>query len=149
MLILGDLNCNVFASDSDGRALKNFSLTFGQTQFVKTTTRVTEKSKSLIDVALTMIKNIMYTCDVIQSAISHHSLVSLTLKFKTPRLQNIFVTTRSYKNYNHNIFIDDLANVPIHIVYPFDDPENQVRGFNCLFLQILDKHAPIKRMRIN
>ena len=150
MLILGDLNCNVLGtSDPDGRALINFCSTFGQTQLVKTATRVTENSKSFIDVALTTKENIIYACDVIESAISDHSLMSLTLKFKTPRPRNIFVTTRTYKNYDCNGFIDDLANVPFHIVDLFDDPDDQVNAFNCLFLQILDEHAPIKRIRIN
>ena len=84
VVILGDLNCNVLGNDPDGRALSGFCSTFGLSQLVKTATRVTEKSKSLIDVALTTNENIIYDCDVIPSAISDHSLVSLTLKFKTP-----------------------------------------------------------------
>ena len=82
MLILEDLNCNVLGTtDPEGRALINFCSTFGLTQLVKTATRVTENSKSLIDVALTTNENIIYASDVIQSAISDHSLVNLTLKF--------------------------------------------------------------------
>ena len=46
---------------------------------------MTEKSKSLIDFALTTNENIILACDVIQFAISDHSLVSLTPKLKTPR----------------------------------------------------------------
>ena len=85
VIILGDLNCNLIGSDPDGHALSDFCSTFGLSQLVKTATRVTEKSKSLIDVALTTNENIIYACDVMQSAISDHSLVSLTLKLKTPR----------------------------------------------------------------
>ena len=48
VLILGDLNCNVLGTDPDGRTLINFCSTFGLTQVVKTATRVTENSKSLI-----------------------------------------------------------------------------------------------------
>ena len=149
VLILGDLNCNVLGTtDPDGCALINFCSTFGLTQLVKTPTRVTENSKSLIDVALTTNENMIYACDVIQSAISDHSLVSLTLGFETPRPRSIFVTTRSYKNYDRNGFIDDSANVPFHIVDLFDDPDDQVNAFNHLFLQVLDEHAPIKQIRI-
>ena len=81
---------------------------------------MTEKSKSLIDVALTTNENIIHACDVMQSAISDHGLVSLTLKLKTPRPRISFVTTRSYKNYDHDSFIEDLANVPFHIVNLFE-----------------------------
>ena len=108
-----------------------------------------EKSTSLIDVALTTNENIIHACDVIQSVISVHSLVSLTLKLKTPRRRISFVTTRSYKNYDHVGFIEDLANVPFHIVNPFDDPNDQVHAFNCLFQFVLDNHALIKQIKIH
>ena len=95
MIILGDLNRNLTGDDPEGNALlSDFRSTFGLSQLVKTATRVTEKSKSLIDVALTTKENIIHACDVIQSAISDHSLVSLTLKLKTPRQRISLVTTR-------------------------------------------------------
>ena len=124
MIILGDVNCNLIGGDPNGNALSDFRSTFGLSQLVKTAIRVTEKSKSLIDVALTTNENIIHACDVMQSAISDHGLVSLTLKLKTPR-------PRSYKNYDHDSFIEDLANVPFHIVNLFDDPDDQVHAFNC------------------
>ena len=73
MIIIGDLNCNLIGGDPEGLALSDFCSTFGLLQLVKTAIRVTEKSKSLIDVALTANENIIHTCDVIQSAISDHS----------------------------------------------------------------------------
>ena len=92
VIILGDLNRNLTGGDPEGNALSDFRSTFGLSQIVKTATRVTEKSKSL---ALTTNENIIHACDVIQSAISDHSLVSLTLKLKTPRQRISLVTTRS------------------------------------------------------
>ena len=69
--------------------------------------------------------------------------MSLTLKFKTPRPRSSFVTTRSYKNYDRNSFIEDLANVPFHIVNILDDPDDQVHAFNCLYHHVLDAKKPI------
>ena len=68
---------------------------------------------------------------------------------KLPRRRISFVTTRSYKNYDHVGFIEDLANVPFHIVNPFDDPNDQVHAFNCLFQFVLGNHAPIKQIKIH
>ena len=130
VIILGDLNCNLIGGDPNGNALSDFRSTFGLSQLVETAIRVTEKSKSLIDVALTTNENIIDACDVMQSAISDHGLVSLTLKLKTPRPRISFVATRSYKNYDHDSFIEDLANVPFHIVNLFDDPDDQVHAFD-------------------
>ena len=138
VIIHGDLICDRIGGDPEGNAQSDFRSTFGLSQLVKTATRVTEKSKSLLDVALTTNENTIDACDVIQSAISDHSLVSLTLKLKTPRPRISFVTTGSYKNYDHDSFIEDLANVPFHIVNLFDDPDDQVHAFNCLFQYVLD-----------
>ena len=119
VIILGDLHCNLIGGDLDGHALSDFCSTFGLSQLVKTAKRVTENAKSLKDVTLTTNDNIIHACDMIQSAISDHSLVSLTFKLNTLRPRISFVTTRSYKNYDHDIFIEDLANVPFHIVNLF------------------------------
>ena len=148
VIILGDLICNRIGGDPEGNAQSDFCSTFGLSQLVTTATRVTEKSKSLIDVTLTTNENTIHS-DVIQSAISDHSLVSLTLKLKTPRARISFVTTGSYKNYDHDSFIEDLANVPFHIVNLFDDPDDQVHAFNCLFRYVLDNHAPIKQIKVH
>ena len=149
VIIIGDLNCNLIGGDPEGRALSDFCATFGLSQLVKSATRVNEKSKSLIDVTLTTNENIIHACDVIQSVISDHSLVGLTLKLKTPRPRISFVTTRSYKNYDNDSFIDDLANFPFHILNRFDDPDDQVHAFNCLFQYFLDNHAHIKQIDPN
>ena len=82
-----------------------------------------------------------------QSVISDHSLVSLTLKSKTPRPRISFVTTRSYKNYDHDTFIEDLANVPFHIVNLFDDLDDQVHAFNYLFQMFWTIILPSNKLR--
>ena len=44
---------------------------------------------------------------------------------------------------HHHLFL-----VPWHMVYFFDDIDSQVETFNSLFLDVLDEHAPIKRIKI-
>ena len=56
--ILGDLNCNVLDSNNPGQcALSNFCTCFNLTQMVDNPTRVTEHSRTLIDVILTSSEN--------------------------------------------------------------------------------------------
>ena len=148
IIILGDLNCNLIGNCPDGRALLDFCSTFNLTQLVKVPTRVTETSQTLIDVALTTNTSIINTCEVKSCTINDHSMVCLTLKLKAPRPRCKYITTRSYKNYGHNNFIQDLTYAPFHMVSFFDDFDDQVHAFNCIFLDVLDKHAPIKRIKI-
>ena len=51
--ILGDLNCNLLKSNNqDAKALMDFSRSYNLTQLIHTPTRVTDDSKSLLDVIL-------------------------------------------------------------------------------------------------
>ena len=59
VIIIGDLNCILIGGDPEGHALSEFCSTFGLSHFIKPATRVTEKSKSLLDVALTTNENIV------------------------------------------------------------------------------------------
>ena len=52
VILLGDLNCNLLGSCSDGQALLDFCAPTNLVQLVKDLTRITETSQSLIDVAI-------------------------------------------------------------------------------------------------
>ena len=47
------------------------------------------------------------------------------------------MTIRSYKNYDHDSFIEDLANAPFHVVNLFDDPDDQVHAFSNMYSTIM------------
>lgn len=148
VIIIGDLNCNLQGNCPDGRTLSDFCATFNLTQMVKEPTRVTDKSQTLIDVVLTTNENIINACEVMSSTISHHSLVCLTLKMKAPKPRCTYITVRSSKNYTHTKFIEDLASIPFYIANIFDDLDDHAYVFNSLFLDVLNDHTPIKRVKI-
>ena len=79
----------------------------------------------------------MRTC-LRSNVISDHSLVFLTLKMKVPKPCCTYITVRSYKNYTHAKFIEDLASIPFYIAIIFDDLDDHVYVFNSLFLDILN-----------
>ena len=88
-----------------------------------------------------------------RDTIAHSRVFRSPNTLKTPRNEAVylisFVTTRSCKNYDHDSFNEDLANVPFHIVNLFDDPDDQVHAFNCLFQYVLNNHASIKQIKIH
>ena len=101
VLIFGDLNCSLFGDDSDGRALSDFCSASGLSQLVKIATRVTEESKSLIDVALTTNESIVHACDVMG-----HVAALLTLKanwFDT-------LTVRKWEIMINNVLVFSVTN---------------------------------------
>ena len=126
----------------------NFISTFSLNQIVEKPTRITENSKSLIDVIMTTSKTFVNLSDVLTCSISDHNLIYVVLSLKTPRVKPSYVTIRSYANYHAEQFVEDLTFVPFHVISVFDDFDDQVDTFNTLFSEILNEHAPVKRIKI-
>ena len=58
------------------------------------------------------------------------------------------INYRSFKNFDESTFLDDLSLVPWEIIQNFDTVDDIVSTLNTLFLEILNKHAPVKSHRI-
>ena len=58
------------------------------------------------------------------------------------------VTHRSYKTFSKASFEDDLSTVPWSLLDVFDCLEDKVSVFNTLFLDVLDRHAPMRTVRV-
>ena len=149
IVILGDLNCNLMCSiNSDANLLREFMSIFNLNQLINKPTRITDLSQSLIDVIMTNNNSLVSFHDVLSCSISDHDLVYAVLSLKTPRAKPKYISTRTYKNCNPGKFLDDLALVPFHATFFFDEIDDQVNTFNILFQEILNEHAPIKRIKI-
>ena len=111
-------------------------------------TRSTGKSESLLDVILVSNTNQVLESDVLISSISDHDLVYIKLRLKREKSPPTFITTRSFKNYSSSEFLKDVATSPWSVLEIFDDPDDKLFAFNVLFNDVLDKHAPVKTIRI-
>ena len=147
--ILGDLNCNLLnSSDPASQALVNFCTSFNLSQMITQPTRVTESSATLIDVILTSHENLIIDTKVMPSSISDRDLIYAVLKLKRKRPKPVCIMTRIFKNYQQDDFLWDISMVPWCIVDCFDDIDDRVYALNTLFSEVLDKHAPIKKVKI-
>ena len=55
---------------------------------------------------------------------------------------------RSEKDISINWYVSDFRELPLNLVYAFDDPDDQVTILNKLILDCIEKNAPIKRIRL-
>jgi hypothetical protein len=147
--ILGDLNCNVLnSSDGGAKALLDFCSLFNLKQLIDQPTRTTELSTTLIDVVLVTNKSMVKSVGVTPVGISDHDLVHITLNFKKSRPKPIYISYRSFKHYDANEFARDISEVPWSVIDGFSDTEDKLEAFHLRFDPILDKHAPIKRVKL-
>ena len=70
------------------------------------------------------------------------------LKLKLPKLAPIYVTARSYKHYVPERFVNYLWQIPRFENALIDDVNDKLEHFDVNFSTVLDRHAPVKTMKI-
>ena len=149
IILLGDFNKNLLFNHNDAE-WENFTTSLGFSQLVCDPTRVTETSSTLIDHIYTNLDENISRVHVCKIAISDHYAVFGNLKLnnciKTSTHQTI--TYRSFKNFDETMFINDLHEVPWETIEAFEDINEIVEVWNNMFLEVVNKHAPIKSHRI-
>ena len=149
--ILGDLNINLLEPNlSTGKKLQEIMELYQLTQIINDPTRITEYTKSLIDVCITSSPEKIISTGVIHLGISDHSLIYAIRKLnyvpKTGSRNQI--EYRNFKQFNAESFLNDLYILPWS---ELDNKQNVDEMWECwksLFIQVLDKHAPLKTKRV-
>ena len=147
--LLGDLNCRLETSNNpEAKVLINFCRFYNLLTLITTPTRMTETSKSILDVILALDTKQVQMATVMENSISDHDLVYVTLRLKKACSKPVYITTRGFKNYIPFDFNSDVSLAPSSIVDVFDDVEDKLCAFDLLFTEILDHHAPVKTFKV-
>ena len=150
MVILGDLNVNMMPNSKspkkDKEELLSFSRAFDLIQLIKEPTRISDTSRTLIDLIFVNNEHRIVKSGVIPFPLSDHLLVFCILKagFHTKTQPRMF-EYRSYKNFDATLFNEDLGNVPWHVVENENNIDDALMTWNKLFSEVADDHAPMKR----
>ncbi len=149
--ILGDLNINLLLQNvSIVKKLQEIMELYQLTQIINDPTRLTEFTKSLLDVCITSSPEKIVSSGVIHLGISDHSLIYAIRKLNhvpKTRARNL-IEYRNFKNFSPENFLSDLYIMPWCEI---DDKQNIDEMWQCwksLFVQVLDKHAPLKTKRV-
>ena len=119
-------------------------------QLIQQPTRITATTESLLDIILVSDASSVLRCGTINNPISDHLPVFVELKLKSSKLSPQFISVRSYKNYDPDLFITDLASLSDSLLPLFagSDVNNKLAIFDNVFGQVLDVHAPVKTIKI-
>ena len=148
-ILLWDFNKNSLNKETE-RDWGNFTTSLGLMQLVSEPTRVTKESKTLIDHIYTNNAENIQWVPVEKICISDHFAVFCNRKSHTSVSKNTHqvITYQSFKHFDETIFLSDLSCVPWEILENFDNIDDIVTVWKSLFLENLDKHAPIKSHRV-
>ena len=141
LMITGDLNTDLLKPEE----LESFNLH----QLVKIPTRITLKSRTLIDHIITNMPNrIIYTSVLPCPTVIDHDAPSACVNIRVPRFQPRFKMIRDKKRSDDKAFIEDFSTLPFSVIYSTDDPHEKLCLFNCLFKICLDRRALLRRTKL-
>ena len=117
-------------------------------QLISEPTRITPTSRTLIDLCITSSPEEISNSGVVHLGIRDHCLVFMALKICYERTGiHHTIETRVFKNFNHHHFLDDVAQQPWNSVYSETNAEAMWDVWKTLFMEVVDKHAPLQNKR--
>ncbi|XP_028414633.1 uncharacterized protein LOC114537740 [Dendronephthya gigantea] len=151
--ILGDLNCNLLTNNPNHptKTLKGILETYQLSRLIIEATRITTSSSTLIDHYITSMpeKILHLQSGVIPTGISDHNLIygirKINSVLNTRKANKVEV--RNMKRFNEQRFNEDLLTQPWEQIVLKSDSDSMWACWKELFLNVLDKHAPIQHIR--
>ena len=146
---MGDFNVDYQLRSTAKSRLQTLARAFSLEQLITSATRITQSSKSTIDLIFANNIHRVVASGVYSLDISDHSLIFCVIKAGVAKSGGNYrdINYRCYKNYNRHNFKYDLENVDWSFMDSVSDINDTVDNWCNKFLEIADKHAPIKTRR--
>ena len=152
ILLIGDFNIDLLVGEhgvvAEDNSLMDLCDRFCLQNQISEPTRVTEKTKSLLDVILASHPERYATCGNLHMGLSDHDLIYAVRKNKLPRAKAREIEYRNMRQFDLEKFLNDLKTVPWSSAYIYDDVDDLWHHWAQLYTEVLDKHAPIKKKRV-
>ena len=146
-IIIGDININ-YLDDDNNKDMKELLTLNGFKQKVSEPTRVTDTTKTLIDVILTTKTENLTDIKVIPTALSDHDTVSCRRKLNNKKPPHETIRCRDYTKYNPIDLQNDIKNVSFESVYSETNPNNAWKNLKSILTEKFNQHAPLISKRV-
>ena len=148
MHILGDFNIDYNANKVS--LIKDLETIHDLSQLVNFDTRITQTTSTCIDLILSSNPKRHIRTEPFKINLSDHYMVFTVIdtKFKQKMLNHKYATFRAYKNFNENAFINEVQNSFDNVDFSNDDVYVAWDKWKSKFLNLCDKHAPLRKMRV-
>lgn len=149
VIMIGDFNTDV-SNKEHGLyiALNRFCQVFDLQQLIQEPRRVAKMSQTVIDLILVSEQSMISQSGVVNCTMSDHSLIYCTRKkYKVVLKKQNTIKIRSLKKYSREVFIECLNSLNWSLVL-CSDVDEAWGQFKNMFLEAVDKVAPIKTIRV-
>ena len=121
----------------------------GMKNVVTSPTCFKSKTPTSIDVVFTNVPKRIQNVTCIDVALSDfHHMVCWATKQHIVKKPERWIKYRSYKRFNENDYINDVATAPFHVSEVFDDVNDSYWFCQQLVKDVIDRHAPLKSRKI-
>ena len=150
LILTGDMNIDLLNQDcATTRQYNELLEVFHLQQMVQEPTRVSRHSSSLIDHIVTNRPNrITHTGILPCSIVSDHDGIFACANVRIERFKPRYKFIRYMKNFDEQAFVDDLEQAPFSLIFLSDDPDFQLHLLNSILVEHIDRHAPLRRVRL-
>jgi hypothetical protein len=145
--ILGDFNLDI-SKTAKLRKVSNLANNSNMKQIITEYTRITETSKSKIDLIFVSKPEYVISSGVHSLGLSDHSLTYVVRKCKQLKLPPKIVKSRCFKNFHENKFIDTIKNTDWEKICSIDNVNEALDLWQTVFTTACDMHAPYKQKKI-
>ena len=103
----------------------------------------------MIDHVISTILKSVIPCYILHTEeISDHEASYVIFNMKKEKYQSRYIFIRNEKTLDMNSYISDFQQLPLNLVYSFDNLEDQVSIFNNLFVVCINTHALLRRVKL-
>ena len=145
-ILIGDFNI-IYQKVDDSGELKSIFTLFELKQIIKITTRVADKTESLINLVFTNVLLNITLNDVYALSFSDHDLIGFSRKQNRMKTAPKTIHCRNYRRYDHGKLKDDLKNLDWSPVYISHSISDLLKAFNRMLTGFFDRHAPFATIR--
>ena len=103
---------------------------------------------SLVDVILTNKPQYCFNTFNFECGVSDcHNFIGTVVKGSAPRIENSKKSYRSFKNFEPEVFNEDISRVPFHAAFVFDVVDDIYWAHEVLLNIVIKDHAPVKERK--
>jgi exonuclease III len=163
IIIMGDMNICCKKWNSNDFRLKRISefwkstisengielIDVGDTYFADHPTPSGEYPQSSLDHIYISKMNIIQKAEKIHNSLTDHYPIYCDLKFGKVKEKPQYIYKRSFKKFNQNLFNSDLCEMPWEKLAGTEQVSEMVTLYETFINTVLDKHAPMKKIKIH
>jgi len=143
VVIFGDFNLDI-SKPCNAKKINSLANHSNLRQLIKDYTRITETTKSKLDLAFVSNVNRIASSGSHSCGLSDHNLIYVVRRNKKPKSPPKLINYRSMKKFNEKDFIESIKSKSWNIVYQYTDVNSALSVWTNLFNDACDSNAPIK-----